>query len=123
MEEKDKGKKEEIISPEYYISNIELDELKRLHIVADQAPNRIIGTINLKTDAKKNLLDYHGELAKKYKFNPYKVGINRNTGKLELIPKDMLAKSAKDTKKRNKTMKKFISELQKAVKNNNGEVE
>jgi hypothetical protein len=84
--EEEKGEKKE----EYQIiSKIELDELKRLHIIADQAPNKVIGTVNLQVDARKNLLDYHTALSKKYKFNPYKVGVNRHTGQLQDIPEEV----------------------------------
>lgn len=78
------------------ISKIELDELKRLHVILDQAPDRKIGIWNLRDEAMKNTVDYHQELAKKYNFNPRKVGINRHTGELQKLPEE---KKKKENKK------------------------
>ena len=81
------------------ISPIELEELKRLHTVLDQAPNKKIGDINLREQALKNVTDYHLELSEKYKFNPRKVGINRYTGDLQVMPEEK--KKKKKDKKEN----------------------
>lgn len=90
MEEKEEREKEvKSISP------IELSELKRLHTVLDQAPNRKVGDINLRDQALKNVTDYHIELSQKYDFNPRKVGINRHTGDLQLMPEDKKKKREK----------------------------
>lgn len=81
------GQKEEKVNVKK-ISPIELDELKRLHEVLASSPDRKFGTINLKEQAMKNVLDYHEELAKKYEFDPRKIGINRHTGDLQMLPED-----------------------------------
>lgn len=105
-------KEEEVVK--WCVSKIELDELKRLHTIADQAPNRVIGTINLQEESRRNLLDYHGELAKKYKFNPFTVGVNRHTGELQLLPKEVLDEVTKEKKDKEKALRHLIEQFKKA---------
>lgn len=86
---------EEEITNVKKISPIELEELKRLHMEFDQAPDKKIGDINLKDQALKNVTDYHLELSKKYEFDPRKVGVNRHTGDLQLMPEEKNTKQKK----------------------------
>lgn len=110
---KEEGKeKEEVISIKK-ISKIELEELQRLHTIAAQAPNRVIGTINLQTESRKNLFDYHTALSKKYGFNPFYIGINRFTGDLQLLPAEVLQADEKERKKKSGAMNKLIKQLAK----------
>lgn len=115
QEEEGRRKKEEEIETNKKITKIELDELARLNIIAGQAPDRLIGTINLQAEAKKNWLDYHMELSKKYQFNPKKIGIDRKTGELRPIPKEVLRDIQEDTKKKNKSFQKFMRQIRKGV--------
>lgn len=104
------GQKEEEVVVIKKISKIELDELNRLHMMVDQAPDRLIGTLNLKQESKKNVLDYHIALSKKYKFNPLKIGINRHTGDLQILPKEPVKQQKKGKDDINKVLKKAMEE-------------
>ena len=114
-----KESKEEVISVKK-ISKIELEELDRLHKIASQAPNRVIGTINLQKESRKNLLDYHAALSKKYDFNPYKIGIDRRTGDLRMLPQEVLDDNEKDRKKKEDAFQKLAKELSKTRKPEGG---
>lgn len=91
--------KEEIVTVKK-ITHHELEELKRLHTILDQAPNRKIGYYNLKEEAMKNVTDYHMALSKKYNFNPRKIGINRHTGDLQPLPDEVTNPQRAKMKKR-----------------------
>lgn len=110
MDQKEETKEEKVVIK---VSKIELQELERLHKITNQAPNRVIGTVNLLAESKKNLLDYHEALSKKYEFNPFKMGVNRKTGEIQPIPEHMLDEVNKDNKQKEKGLKRFLKELTK----------